>query len=106
MTANEGASCLFELVAGRLKTQIKFIATIWCELNGMEQLASALTRNAEQVHNLSIKIIIDLGEASRLRKQYRSRAAVWLDVNAMLREKTDYPSREPPFAAVVSEHRT
>ena len=60
-------------------------------------------QHAEEIGDVVVQVIVDLGICPRLLQQHASRAAEWLDVAAVRGEVLKHPGRQPELGAVIAQ---
>lgn len=96
------AAGLLDRIAVRLVGAQELHASKGRELERFDQLLPPVTNHAEQIDDLPVQVVVDLGVAAGLAKQDRPAAPVGLHVDAVLREVRQDAGREFPLAAAVA----
>src|SRR3990167_4422488 len=102
---DEAAGAFNGLVCG-LPCQLKLGAGVWRKVQQLDQTLTAgfALQDAEQVDDIAVQIVVDLGIGARLLDQHAGSAAEWFDVALVWREVIVNPGGQTKFSTVVANY--
>ncbi|MNJ55328.1 hypothetical protein D3C77_508130 [compost metagenome] len=104
---DDGPACAFDRFISRFPSTLEFLPGIWRQYHRLKQRCPCLRvlQHAEQVHDVTVQVVVNLGVGTGLLHQNTGGTAEGLDIAGVPWEILGDPRRQPELGAVVPDYR-